>query len=398
MLAPPPVAVRRKLRIFGDHAKDVKLFLKRRSPVLALHQALHREARSKIKQLRGEIEQDQTNHLRSQIEMKISYYRADGLKDVGAEPKEVPAFYEITSGQWQLTSYDFTSKTDSVCIPVHEAIKRALFTAKEFERAAPFVQNSFIYEAGIDPESTCSKVDFEKALANVGEDNDLLNKALYWQDFCFLLSNIQTVQMEIISTAGEFYRLLSEYEFSGLPKEMRTSVRRSDTPETRMATLLLCMIFIRMHSILDFLVKLAREAERPMPTFLKYPRLKGANDQFGDRKRLKMNKLSGSLFEECNLVRTIESVRNRVIHNGHLSPNQWIYERYCKGETAERFILFPDMVATAGIFDKSGSRTSFYSRENKINLQLPGIIAEFFDRCTCTLQGIETILEARKRW
>lgn len=84
--------------------------------------------------------------------------------------------------------------------------------------------------------------------------------------------------------------------------------------------------------------------------------------------------------------------------NRHLAPNQWIYERYEKKEIAEKYILFPDMSANPGSFDKCGNRSSFYGTDNRINLELSGIIQEFFDRCVVTVVEIKKQLDAKRVW
>jgi hypothetical protein len=134
-------------------------------------------------------------------------------------------------------------------------------------------------------------------------------------------------------------------------------------------------VFIRMHSLLDYTVKLAIEAEGLPQEFAKYPNMRSLNEQFGSRKKISFNKSAGTLFEECEFITTIETLRNHLIHDGLLDDMPKAYERIKQSAAVERFVLFPDM--TQGRFDRYGNRNLFFSREDKINGRLPEIFTEF---------------------
>lgn len=300
------------------------------------------------------------------------YYCVDGTNQDELPPTANKfAFYRDAVGQWHMTGLDNAAATDSICIPVHDAIRKAVYTRQEYEDSKGILESPFIYDAGIDAEMKISKDGFEKILAANSLAIRELHQALYWQDYAFLLSNVQSGLSEIISTAGAFYESFCSYEFVGVPKADRNGVRRTDSPETRFATLLLHFVFVRMHSVLDYLVKLTFEVDRQGVNFDIYPKLRGLNSQFGDRKKISINKAVGTVFEDCVFIRIIESIRTRIIHDGHLSPNQWIYEVWDGEHISERYILFPDMKGNPGSFDSSGNRRSFYGDDTKINMILP---------------------------
>lgn len=329
----------------------------------------------------------------------IKYYCVDGTtQDAIPLTPNKAAFYRDAVGHWHMTGLDDVAATDSICIPFHEAIRMAVYTQQEYEDSKRILESPFIYDAGIDAEMKISKVDFEKALAANSLAKRELHQALYWQDYAFLLSNVQSGLSEIISTAGAFYESFCSYAFVGIPEKERHGVRRTDSPETRFATLLLHIIFVRMHSVLDYLVKLSLEVERQGVNFDIYPKLRGLNAQFGDRKKIDINKAIGTVFEDCVFIRTIECVRTRIIHDGHLSPNQWIYEVWDGEKISERYILFPDMKGNPGSFDSSGNRRSFYGDDTKINAILPDIIREFYTRTTLTLSMLRDKLLENRRW
>lgn len=92
---------------------------------------------------------------------------------------------------------------------------------------------------------------------------------------------------------------------------------------------------------------------------------------------------------------TIETLRNRVIHDGPLDDHPSAYEHFKGGVAVERFILFPDM--TNGRLDQFVNRNLFFGREDKINLRLPALVLEIQDRLISTLDSILETLRPRNR-
>lgn len=329
--------------------------------------------------------------------MNILFYCTDGTKSSGLTQPKKDAFYKDSVGSWHMTGIDSGAIIDSACIPLYDEIRMVVYSRQEFDENI-FVQSQFIYDAGIDAEAQISKAQFEKIILALSGRKKELHQALYWQDYSFLVSNVQTVLGEIISIAGEFYKSFCEYDSIYIPEENFTGIRRADSPETRFSTLLMHMVFVRMHSVLDYLVKLAFEVDRESIDYENYPKLRGKNAQFGDCKKTSIFNIKGTVFEECEFIRKIETIRTRIIHDGHLSPNQWIYEVWENSVIIERYILFPDMNINPGSFDSSINRRSFYGGENKFNEMLPGIIKEFYARTNLTLLLIKGRLAERRRW
>lgn len=182
---------------------------------------------------------------------------------------------------------------------------------------------------------------------------------------------------------GEFYRTLNTEALFFPPIKHDDGIRYNTSPTVTKLFALLTFLFVRMHSLLDYIVKLALEAEGIPRDFTKYPKLRSSNEQFGGRKKISYNKHPGSLFEDCEFITFVETLRNHLIHDGLLDDMPKAYERNENGVTMERFLLFPDM--TAGRLDRFGNRNLFFSREDKINERLPEIIAEFQARLIVTL-------------
>jgi hypothetical protein len=141
---------------------------------------------------------------------------------------------------------------------------------------------------------------------------------------------------------------------------------------------------MRLHSLLDYSTKLAYEIEHLKSDFAKYPRLASANIQYGDRKRVKINDAKGSLFESCELITEIETVRHLVTHDGLLDDMPKLYKVVAGGSAIEKFVLMPDMAG--GRLEKFKNRNLFFSREDKINLRLPKLVMGFRDRQVTSLE------------
>jgi hypothetical protein len=125
-------------------------------------------------------------------------------------------------------------------------------------------------------------------------------------------------------------------------------------------------IFIRMHSLLDYLTKLFYEIEHLAADFKVYPKLTSSKILFGDRKKLLANGALGTLFEECGLIDEIE-----------------LYMDSRDGKIVEKFLLMPDQIE--GHLPKYKNRKLWYSGEDKINLRLPALVLEFRSRLITTL-------------
>ena len=171
-------------------------------------------------------------------------------------------------------------------------------------------------------------------------------------------------------------------------------IRYSSSPVTTKLFAFLSFLFIRLHSLLDYTVKVAFEAENLRKDFSVYPKLSSKNLQYGDRKKVKFDKKTGTLFEVSDFMATVETLRNYLIHDGLLDDMPKAYEKIEDGITVEKFILFPDM--TAGRFDRYKNRKLFFGKEDKINLRLLAFFAAFQSRQVKTLSRVLADLNRNK--
>ena len=311
------------------------------------------------------------------------YLNLNGVPSNHPRQDGIPYLWFDPQGVWRLSRGDMY-KVENVCIQLHEALRRAIIQDVSYNELLPMVPE-FACLSGLNSESTLSKVNFEKAVRRYSDFPEI-NRFLFLYDVQKLISSIQECEMELIQITGEFYRTLNTEALFYPPISQDDGVRYNKSPVVTKLFAFLTFIFVRMHSLMDYTVKLALEAEELPKDFFKYPKMRSLSEQFGSRKKVSFNKLAGSLFEDCEFITLIETLRNHLTHDGLLDDLPKAYERIENGVAVEKFLLFPDM--TAGRFDRFGNRNLFFSREDKINERLPEILEEFQARLQVTLESI----------
>jgi hypothetical protein len=235
-------------------------------------------------------------------------------------------------------------------------------------------------------ECPLSKEQFSKLLPQLSAHLPI-NNALYLYDCRKLVSSIQECSKEVIQLQGEFYQALNLETLFFPEVEEPDGLRWVTSPIVTKIFALLGFIYIRLHSLLDYSTKLAIEVEHLKTEFAKYPRLSSKNILYSDRKRVSFNGKVGTLFEPCAELTEVETVRNHIIHDGFLDDMPKVYRVIYKGVCIEKYILFPDR-SDEGRFDSFSNRNLFYGREDKINLRLPFLVANFQLRLIQTLQPL----------
>lgn len=248
-----------------------------------------------------------------------------------------------------------------------------------------YAMPEFVYTVGLNSEGTLSVAQFEQLLA---EFNKLehLNTFLYLYDCQKLVSSLQECNKEVDQLLGEFFKVLNLEPLFYPVVQQPDGIRYNTSPTVTKLFAHLSFIFVRLHSLLDYSAKLAAEVEKLRSDFTRYPKLASRNILFGDRKKLAINNTKGTVFEPCELVTTIETLRNHVIHDGLFDDMPKAYEHIESGAVLERFILMPDM--TRGQFDRFNNRNLFFGTEDKINLRLHVLIDEFQTRLEMTVAAL----------
>jgi len=294
-------------------------------------------------------------------------------------------FFLDSMGSWRSLTGDGLHEVESECVNLHDELAAKIFGSLSYYYSVLHIAPPFVVEAGLNSESPIGRNEFEQlllAFANLPE----LNRFLYLYDCRMLVSAIQECTKEVSQLTGEFYRILNMEPFFTPGIRLEDGLRWSTSPSVTNLNAILGFLFIRMHSLLDYLAKLAMETENLRADFTTYPKLVSSKFLFGQRNRLALNDRRRSLFESCEEVQEVESVRNLLIHDGLLDDMPKAYEVIQNGVAVERFVLMPDRAN--GQFERYKNRRLFYGREDKINLRLASLVRSFQFREVETLKGI----------
>ena len=247
----------------------------------------------------------------------------------------------------------------------------------------------WVQEAG--QNSDCAiDVDLFCELINAEESRKIPNlyKHLYLVDCQFLVGTIQNLLSAMEDAFVRYYMTLANMRENDAYKRLTdpNGTICIISEDSRCASALLETYFIKAYSILDILCKICYEIQEKQSDFSQYKKIKSADVLWGFRKKLLINETENTLFEKCDLVSMIESLRNESVHNGTWELNPKIFVRYDEGIVGERFMLFPDMLQ--GRLATVKSRKHFFSKGIKVNSVLPCIHAEFKQRLLQTLVTI----------
>lgn len=258
------------------------------------------------------------------------------------------------------------------CVLIFDLFRDHIFSDIDYYAIVPNVP-MWIKDAGNSAEGSLTKEQFELFVRE--NTNILTNKFLYKFDCDLLVAALQDRFSMINSMIERFYQKMpheSKYKMEDFSSATMTmSSADADT------FAFLNSIFIFLGSVLDLMAKISSELYCvDTIDYSSYPNLKSKNIQFGDN-RLIDEALKGPemIFSRPNIVKKIETIRNRIIHDGSFDFRQIIYIGHItKKEHSESCILFPDMGESYFVSYKN--RKNFYSESNRINISLPQLLDE----------------------
>ena len=315
--------------------------------------------------------------------MAAQYLNLNGIP-TDAPPGDRVFFYFDPQGVWRRSQGDRSSEFDFLCVRLHDALRKRIMEGKGYEQLI-YSLPQFVQTVGLNSEGLGGAAQFEQSLKTC-KDFPHLNAFLYLYDCQKLVGSIQECNKEVDQLLGEFYKTLNTEPMFYPPFRQEDGIRFNTSPTVTKLFAHLSFIFIRLHSLLDYSAKVAAEVDKLRSEFTKYPKLASANILFGDRKKLSLNNAAGTVFEASDLVTTVETLRNHIIHDGLLDDMPKGYEDIRGGVAIERFLLMPDM--TAGRFDRFNNRNLFFGQEDKINLRLPALIDAFQTRMEATVEAL----------
>lgn len=312
--------------------------------------------------------------------------------------KEIPYFVKNTE-EFQIQEFD-TDVPDKYVYP-NDSIKYSLdnelaslydtlvdlfFEDKKSYYEELKVLPIWVQEAGQNSDYLVSAEMFQELIqSDYSVKFPNLYKHLYLVDCQFLVGTVQNLLSSMEDAFIRYYVTLATLDCTDRHKELVNSngiiFEQSET--SRCAAAVLETYFIKAYSVLDIVCKICFEFQNKNEDFSSYKKLKNAKVLWGDRKKLSINNSHNTLFEKCELVSMIESLRNELVHNGTWELNPKIFIRIEDAKVQERYMLFPDM--SQGRLATVKGRKHFFYEEIKVNDVFPNFHIEFKNRLLNTI-------------
>jgi hypothetical protein len=309
-----------------------------------------------------------------------------GIPRSTPDPSGAPTYFRDLEGAWRPYAGDHLAEIEAECVQLHDVLAAAIFGSRTAYYEILPKTPAFVSEAGLNSESTLSRVEFEQALSESSQIPRLY-ELLYLYDCRKLVSGIQESSKELSILVGEFYRILNLEPLFAPEMDCPDGIRWITCPAVTLLTTMLSSVYIKLHSLLDYVSKLAFEGAGLHREFASYPKLRSSGMQFGSRLKIGWKDLEGTLFDFDGPMTEVELIRNFVVHDGLLDDMPKVYVIVQDRVIAEKFLLLPDR--TESRFDRVKNRCLFYSREDKVNQRLPKMIEQFQARLVATLRRIQ---------
>lgn len=312
---------------------------------------------------------------------------------VVGEKNSDQSFYKNLMGEYCSLLTEFTDQFEKKLINLEHSIQKCVFGKLEVYWEVSRVLYP-LQEIGLSSESKLSVQDFESMVSKNLPENTF--KYLYVNEMGYLISNVQNIVNSIVQILGSFFE---EFNDQLLVIPAVSGYRVAGSPRITALISKLNSVIISLGSLLDYAAKLVYEIENLRVSFSSYQKLEcyKKDIKHGKRNLLRLNELKGSLFEsESPGLTFLKEIRNRIIHDGFLDVNPQLYELRENGNLKERFILLPDS-NKSGKFEKFGSRSNFYSRDTKLNIEIISLTKEIFERFEKTVDELFKITKLNSR-
>lgn len=259
-------------------------------------------------------------------------------------------------------------------VDLHDVIMKNVFKGIDYYSIVGLVP-MWVRNDGHSQEGCLSKEDFETLVQ--ANDNELTHRLLYYYDCEMLMSSFQNRTSVLVRLINKIYEILTP-NLSRDIKEYDDVAFGISTQGIDVYTYLNSLI-ITLASSFDIITKIAYELqEMSNVNFLSYPNMKSANITYGKRKWLGDNLMvENTLFakKEAVCIRTIESLRDEIIHNGSLDFHYALYHGLIN-DNIEQWIFFPDL-NESGTLKNIKARKKFYPDCTRtFNVVLPPLLFE----------------------
>ena len=270
---------------------------------------------------------------------------------------------------------------DAELVSLYDKLRDLFFPDTDKYYAQLHVMPIFVQSAGQDSDCGLTANCFSKLLDSHKTMPEIY-RHMYLVDCQYLIGTIQNLLNGMDDAFVNYFVKTSGIESSARIEADTTYWITSMS--VRNISSILESYFTKAYSILDMFCKLAYEFENPMVDFSRYKKMKSSGLLWGDRKKLAINGTSLTVFEKCDLIRTIEALRNEVVHNGSWELNPKVFIVLHDGREIERFMLFPDIEQGRLVTVKN--RRHFFGKGEKVNIILPQIHVRYQNLIFSTAQ------------
>ena len=214
---------------------------------------------------------------------------------------------------------------------------------------------------------------------------DITDKYIYMKDCEYLISTVQNLVQSAEYCFVQYYVQIGQINLCSRAMN-NTELFEHMSQDSMKLMFFVETFFIKLYSILDVMVKIVYELENPVAEFPDMVKLKSAKKLWGDRKNLSLKNYPNTIFEDCEVIRQIEALRNEAVHNGSWEVRPKVFLEVENQKIVERYMLFPDF--EDGRLVSVKNRKHFFSKNIKVNDMLILIHDEFYRRLLYTLKII----------
>ncbi len=277
---------------------------------------------------------------------------------------------------------------DGELVYLYDTLQYLFFKNQEMYYKDTYSLPLWVVEGGQDSSCLLSAELFNSFLdAGYDEIIPTLYKHLYLGDCQYLIGTVQNLLSCMEDIFVKYFVTLSSVNIPSMwdeNSEMTENTLYVISDVSRNLASFLELYFIKAYSILDVVCKICYELRNNNEEFTFYKKLNCSKILWGYRKKLPINETPKTIFESCDLIRTIESLRNEAVHNGSWELHPKIYIRYENDTAVEKYMLFPDM--SHGRLDTVRNRKHFFSDQIKVNDIFPSFHIEFKERLLNTIK------------
>lgn len=299
---------------------------------------------------------------------KILFYNTNGI--ISDKPL-TPFFIEERFGHCAFPNIDKIDNLDFTLVNTYYDFEKKIFRDEIEIEAISRMYIVWLTEFGIDAEHNISKEDFSKIFkCNIPP---VFNRIMLLYDIYSIISSIQNRLLETKGAIINFYKQLCSFNNS-LTGDMNTVW----SIETTMIHSIAENIIIKLYSIFDLSTKLVIESISEYDDFSKWPSLKSKNKLYKDNKIFYDETWKNTIYEKSQYITLMINLRNEIIHNGSLHEKSKIFHVIENNTVTEKIIYLQDH--SNGIIDRVNNRNKFYSKDYKLNQELPIIYFDVIDR------------------